>query len=135
MLTNIPQIYISKISSKNKTLYWSKSYLLPFLATIDTTFRSLHYKILPNVLFINKKLYNFETKTMCFAHFPKLWKRFPYLSLMNALMWNLFWENYRRNFRMIFFCYHLHHRLPFLNWLIKKNIYNLVNHILLIFIY
>ena len=43
---------------QNTTLDWNKIYLSPLLATIDTTLRSFQYKILNNVLFLNKKLCN-----------------------------------------------------------------------------
>ena len=51
-------IYFEKLF-ENTTLDWNKIYLSPRLATIDTTLRSFQYKILNNVLFLNKKLYTF----------------------------------------------------------------------------
>ena len=39
---------------ENATLDWIKIYLPPLLSTIDTTLRSFQYKILNNVLFLNK---------------------------------------------------------------------------------
>ena len=50
-------IYFEKLFEN--TLDWNKIYLSPRLATIDTTLRSFQYKILNNVLFLNKKLYTF----------------------------------------------------------------------------
>ena len=44
---------------ENTTLDWNKIYLQPRFATIDTTLSSFQYKILNNVLFLNKKLYTF----------------------------------------------------------------------------
>ena len=57
-------IYFKKLI-KNTTLHWNKIYLSPRLATIDTTLRSFQYKILNNVLFLNKKLYTFEITKFC----------------------------------------------------------------------
>ena len=53
-----PNIYFEKLF-ENTTLDWNKIYLSPRLATIDTTLRSFQYKILNNVLFLNKKQYFF----------------------------------------------------------------------------
>ena len=46
-------IYFEKLFEYT-TLDWNKIYLSPRLATIDTTLRSFQYKILNNVLFLNK---------------------------------------------------------------------------------
>ena len=46
-------IYFEKLFEYT-TLDWNKIYLSPRLATIDTTLRSFQYKILSNVLFLNK---------------------------------------------------------------------------------
>ena len=46
-------IYFEKLF-EYATLDWNKIYLSPRLATIDTTLRSFQYKILNNVLFLNK---------------------------------------------------------------------------------
>ena len=46
-------IYFKKLF-ENTTLDWSKIYLLPRLETIDTTLPLFQYKILNNVLFLNK---------------------------------------------------------------------------------
>ena len=46
-------IYFEKLF-ENTTLDWNKIYLLPGLATFDTTWRSFQYKILNNVFFQQK---------------------------------------------------------------------------------
>ena len=46
-------IYFEKLF-ENTTLDWNKIYLLPRLATFDTTLRSFQYKILNNVFFQQK---------------------------------------------------------------------------------
>ena len=46
-------IYFEKLFG-NTILDWDKIYLSPRLATIDTTLRSFQYKILNNVIFLNK---------------------------------------------------------------------------------
>ena len=112
-------IYFEK-SFENTTLNWSKIYLLLHLAIIDTTLHSFQDKIFNNLLFLSKELYNIGITNMLFSHFVRLLKNLPYISFVTALMLNLFWKNYRRNFRMILSCHHLHHRLPFLDWLMKQ---------------
>ena len=50
-------IYFKKLFG-NTTLDWSEIYLLLRLVTVDTTLRSSQYRILNNVLFLNKKQHN-----------------------------------------------------------------------------
>ena len=61
-------IYFEKLF-ENTTLDWNKIYLLPSLATIDTTLRSFQYKILNNVLFLKKKTIHFLNDKYCFFLF------------------------------------------------------------------
>ena len=75
-----PNIYFEKLF-ENHTLGWSKIYSVTRLATTDSTFHSFQYKILDNVLFLNKKLYTFGIKTMSFANFAKNWKKLQYIFL------------------------------------------------------
>ena len=66
-----PNIYFEKLFG-NTILDWDKIYLSPRLATIDTTLRSFQYKILNNVIFLNKKLYTFgitNTDICSYTHF------------------------------------------------------------------
>ena len=50
------QSYFEKIF-KNSNLDWKAIYLLPRIATVDTTIRVFQYKLLNNILFLNKMLY------------------------------------------------------------------------------
>ena len=50
------QSYFKKIF-KNSNLYWKTIYLQ--FATVGATIRVFHYKLLNNVLFLNKMLYRF----------------------------------------------------------------------------
>ena len=52
------QSYFEKIF-KNPNLDWKTIHLLPRIATVDTTIRIFQYKLLNNVLFLNKMLYRF----------------------------------------------------------------------------
>ena len=105
-------IYFEKLF-ESITLDWSKMYLLPRLATIDTTLYSFQYKILNNVLFLNKNLYNFEITDTALCSFCKAFEETPIRVFYDCI--NLFGKTYRRNFSMILLCHHLHHRLPFLD--------------------
>ena len=72
--TEIYSILISKVQSKpSSTIYfenllndynidWTAIYMLPRLVKYNTYMRSFQYKILINVLFINKKLHIFGIK-------------------------------------------------------------------------
>ena len=61
-------IYFEKLF-ENTTFDWSKIYLPPRLATIDTILRSFQYKVLNNVLFLNKKLYTFGITNIALCYF------------------------------------------------------------------
>ena len=61
-------IYFEKLF-ENTTLDWSQIYLSPRLATIDTTLLSFQYKILNDVLFLNKKLCTFGKTNTALSSF------------------------------------------------------------------
>ena len=44
---------------ENSSVDWKTIYLLPRIATVDTTIRVFQYRLLNNVLFLNKMLYRF----------------------------------------------------------------------------
>ena len=66
-------IYFKKLF-ENTTLDWSKTYLLPRLATINTTLRVFQYKILNNILFLNKKIYNLGITNTALCSFCKIFE-------------------------------------------------------------
>ena len=104
-------IYPEKLF-ENTTLDWTKIYLLRRLATIDTTLRSFQYKILNNLLFLNKKLYTFGITNIVLCSVCKSVEEPP---IHIFYMLNIFGKNYRRNFRMVLSCHYLQYRLPFLD--------------------
>ena len=61
--TNKPStnVYFEKIFP-NMKLDWRKIYILPRMTTVNTYLRSFQYKILNNILFLNKKLFVFRKK-------------------------------------------------------------------------
>ena len=68
--TNKPSsnVYFEKILS-NMKFDQKKSYILPRITTINTYLRSFQYKILNNILFMNKQLFVFRTKTTLLCSF------------------------------------------------------------------
>ena len=62
---------------ENTALDWSKIYLLPLLLTIDITMLSFQYKILNNVIFLNKKVYTFGITNTVLCSFYKTWEETP----------------------------------------------------------
>ena len=61
------QSYFEKFFN-NSNLDWKAIYLLPRIATVDTTIRFCQYKLLNNALFLNKMLYRFgiSQDSLCF---------------------------------------------------------------------
>ena len=56
------QIYFENVFQKYH-FQWNIIYLLPRLVTIDSVMRAFQYKILHNVLFLNKQLFLFNKVT------------------------------------------------------------------------
>ena len=57
---------------------WTTIYTLPRLITNNTYMRSFQYKILNNVLFLNKKLHTFGIKPSPLCSFCNLYDKTPY---------------------------------------------------------
>ena len=57
---------------------WTIIYALPCLITNSTYMRSFQYKILNNVLFLNKKLHSFGIKPSTLCSFCNLYDETPY---------------------------------------------------------
>ena len=70
------QSYFEKIF-KNSNLDWKTIYLLPRIATVDTTIRVFQYKLLNNVLFLNKMLYRFRISQDSLCSFHNLEEETP----------------------------------------------------------
>ena len=56
-------------SFPDTSIKWRDAYILPRLATINNTLRMFHYKILNNVLYLNKQLFRFGLVTSKFCSF------------------------------------------------------------------
>ena len=117
--------------SENTTLDWNKIYLLPRLATTDTTLRSFQYKILNNVIFLNKKLYTFGITDTVFCSFCKILEETPIHIFYDCIHVKSLWEKLQTKFQNGIF---LPSRTPQAAILRLTNeshkIYNLLNHIL-----
>ena len=87
--TEIYSILISKVRSKHScniyfknlvngyNIDWTAIYMLPHLVTYNTYMRSFQYKILNNVLFLNKKLHSFGIKPSSLCCFCNLYDEKP----------------------------------------------------------
>ena len=53
------QLYFEKVLGFGK-VEWKKVYMLPRIVTIDSSLRSLQYKILDNIWYLNERLYKFN---------------------------------------------------------------------------
>ena len=56
---------------------WRKIYILPCITTINTYLRSFQYKILNNILFLNKKLFVFRIKNTPLCSFSNKEEKTP----------------------------------------------------------
>ena len=69
--TPTSQKYLNELL-KTDSFDWIQIYLLPLLVTLDSYSRSFPYKILNNVLYLNKKLFTFRRWTSPLCPFGKL---------------------------------------------------------------
>ena len=69
--TPTSQKYLNE-SFKTDSFDWKQIYLLPLSVTLDSYSRSFQYKILNNVLYLNKKLFKFRKSTSPLCPFCKL---------------------------------------------------------------
>ena len=107
---------------ENTTLDWNKIYLSPQLATIDTTLRSFQYKIFNNALFLNRKLCAFGITNTALCSFCQTLEETPLHIFFDCVHVKCLSEKLRMKFQNDFtvFCRHLHHRLLFLNCIMKQ---------------
>ena len=121
---------------KNKTLDQNKIYLSPRLATIDTTLSSFQYKILNNVLFLNKKIYTFGITNNALYSFCNTLEETPIHIFFDCVHVKCLWERLRMKFQIDFALLSLTPQTAILGLYNEANDnYNLVSHILLIFRY
>ena len=84
-------IYFEKLF-ENTTLDWNKIYLSPRLATIETNLRSFWYKIVNNVLFLNKKLYTFGITNTALCSFCNVVEETPMHIFFDCVKVKCLWE-------------------------------------------
>ena len=71
LYTNNSEVFKNELL-KTDSFDWKQIYLLPRLVTLDSYSRSFQYKILNNVLYLNKKLFAFGKSTSPLCPFCKL---------------------------------------------------------------
>ena len=62
----------------NNNIGWAEVYMLPHIVALNTYMRSFQYKILNNVLFINKKLHIFGIRSSVLCSFRNLYDEAPF---------------------------------------------------------
>ena len=128
-------IYFEKLF-ENTTLDWDKIYLSPCLATIDTALRSFQYKILNNVLFVNKKLNTFGIASTALCFFCNTSEETPIHIYVDFVLVKYLWERLRMKFQNYFILPSLTPQAAVLGLYNEANDnYNFLSHILLIFKY
>ena len=128
-------IYFEKLF-ENTTLDWNKIYMSPRLATFDTTLRSFQYKILNNVLFLNKKLYAFGITNTALCFFCNTLGETLIHIFFDCVHVKCLWERLRMKFPNDFILSSFTPQTAILGLYNETNDnYNLLSHILLIFKY
>ena len=128
-------IYFEKLF-ENTTLDWNKIYLSSRLATIDTALHSFQYKILNNVLVLNKKLYTFRITNTTLCCFCNTVEETTIHIFFDCVHVQCLWERLRMKFQNNFILPSLTPQTAILRLYDEANDnYNLFSHILLIFKY
>ena len=73
---NKPNFYFENLF-KDNDIDWTTIYMLPCLATYNTCIQSFQYKLLNNILFLNKKLHIFGIKLSPVCSFSNLCDEVP----------------------------------------------------------
>ena len=72
---------------------WTAIYMLPRLVTYNTYMRSFRYKIMNNLLFLNKKFHAFEIKPSLLCSFCNLYVKTPFHLFYEGVGVKCFWLN------------------------------------------
>ena len=128
-------IYLEKLF-ENTSLDWNKIYLSTRLATTDTTLHSFQYKILHDVLFLNKKLYTFGITNTALCCFCNTVEETPIHIFFDCVHVKCLLGRLRMKFQNDFILASLTPQTAILGLYNEANDnYNLLSHILLIFKY
>ena len=84
---------------ENTTLDQNKIYLSPRLVSFDTTLRSFQYKILNNILFLNKKLYTFGITNTDLCSFCNAVEETPIHIFFDCVQVKCLWERLQIKFQ------------------------------------
>ena len=138
LLSNVPptsQKYFEKMFVTND-INWRDIYLLPRLATIDTTLRIFQYKILHNVLYLNEKLFIFKKTLSPLCSFCGLVDETPNHVFGECVTTKKLWSQLQNYFSYKFAIPDLTPQSAILGFPnIDPNINLVTNHLLLIFKY
>ena len=85
------QSYFEK-NFNNSNLDWKAIYLLPRIATVDTTIHVFQYKLLNHVLFLNKMLYRFGISQDSLCSFCSLQEETPMHIFYSCNHTQILWE-------------------------------------------
>ena len=77
------QLYYEKYFNKFD-FNWTLTYILPQMVPVDTKLRVFYYKILNNILFMNKMLFEFRKLNHHCVRFAKLKMQLTYISFIAA---------------------------------------------------
>ena len=91
-------IYFKKLF-ENTTLDWSEIYLLLRLVTVDTTLRSFQYRILNNLLFLNKKQHNSWIINTALCSFCNTLEETPINIFWDSIQVKCLWEKLQAKFQ------------------------------------
>ena len=91
---------------------WKLTYLLSRMVTADTKLRVFQYKILNNILFMNKTLFKFRKVKSPLCFFCKVKMKLTYISFIGAEKLPFYGDNFRSFLVLLSIFLVFRHRVP-----------------------
>ena len=121
------QRYFEKYFSQTN-IDWKKNYILPRVVAADNKIRVFQYKLLNNILFLNKMLFKFGIISRSLWSFCNSEEEIPFHIFTTVLTHKIFRINFRHILARIL-SFHVHYQ-----WVLCLTLYRVItNHLLLIF--
>ena len=110
------QIYFDNLFQNNLWGCWDQIYILSRKVNVYSYLRCFQYKIINNMLFLNKKTIFLESVKVPWAQFVIQKKKQYFIFSLSAVNHSLYWRSSENTSMITFLCLFYHHRLPFLDF-------------------
>ena len=116
------QIYLDNLFQNNLSGCWDQIHILPCKVTVYSYMRCFQYKIINNILFLNKNYIFLESVKLPCAQFVIQKKKQHFIFSLSAVKHSLYARSSENTSMMTFLCLFYHHRLSFMNFQTFENL-------------